>query len=334
MFLCIFPQANACRFPILSTRTYKSVCVSPGFHIGLCPHFTLGYAGVPPLQGSLSYRLLYPQGFISGFALISPWALQGCRPCRAHCRIGRVSPGFHIGLCPHSTLGFAGVPPFQGSLHAFAVFPGFHIGLRPHFTLGYAGVPPFQGSLSDWLCVPRVPYRALPSFHPGPCGGVALSGLFVGLAAFPQGFISGFASFHPGLCRSAALSGLFARFCCFPRVSYRASPSFYPGLCRSIALSGLFVVLAAFPQGFISGFALISPWAMQECRPCRALCRIGCVYPGFHIGLCSHFPLGFAGVPPFQGSLSDCLLLPQGFISGFALIPPWAMQECRPFRAK
>ena len=30
-----------------------------------------------------------------------------------------------------------------------------------------------------------------------------------------------------------------------------------------------------FPQGFISGFALISPWALQECRPCRALCRIG-----------------------------------------------------------
>ena len=29
--------------------------MSPGFHIGLCPHFTLGYAGVPPLQGSLSY---------------------------------------------------------------------------------------------------------------------------------------------------------------------------------------------------------------------------------------------------------------------------------------
>ena len=32
----------------------------------------------------------------------------------------------------------------------FAVYPGFHIGLCPHSTLGYAGVPPFQGSLSDW----------------------------------------------------------------------------------------------------------------------------------------------------------------------------------------
>ena len=27
------------------------VRVSPRFHIGLCPHFTLGYAGVSPLQG-------------------------------------------------------------------------------------------------------------------------------------------------------------------------------------------------------------------------------------------------------------------------------------------
>ena len=42
------------------------------------------------------------------------------------------------------------VPPLQGSLYVFAVFPGFHIGLCPHFTLGYAGVPPLQGSLSNW----------------------------------------------------------------------------------------------------------------------------------------------------------------------------------------
>ena len=155
---------------------------------------------------------VFPQGFISGFALIPPWALQECRPCRALCRIVCVYPGFHIGLCPH-------------------------------FTLGFAGVPPFQGSLSYWLCFPRVSYRALPSFH--------------------------------------------------------------PGLCRSAALSGLIVGLVVCPQGFISGFALISPWAMQECRPFRAHCRIGCVSLGFHIGLCPHFTLGYAGVSPFQGSLSD-----------------------------
>ena len=133
------------------------ICVYPGFHIGLCPHSTLGYAGVSPLQGSLSdwafavlcrgivfvvfiplghllawvsaaptelnsllsvftqgsisgfalispwalqecrpYRALFillsafTQGSISGFALITPWALQECRPCRALCRIGRL----------------------------------------------------------------------------------------------------------------------------------------------------------------------------------------------------------------------------------------------------
>ena len=27
------------------------ICRSPGFHFGLCPHSTLGYAGVSPLQG-------------------------------------------------------------------------------------------------------------------------------------------------------------------------------------------------------------------------------------------------------------------------------------------
>ena len=105
------------------------------------------------------------------------------------------------------------MPPRWGSFYFVCVSPGFHIGLCPHSTLGYAGVSPLQSSLSYWLC--------------------------------------------------------------FPRVSYRASPSFYPGLCRSVALAGLFVGLAAFPQGFISGFALISPWAMRGCRPYRALCRIG-----------------------------------------------------------
>ena len=88
----------------------------------------------------------------------------------------------------------------------------------------------------------------------------------------------------------------------FPRASYRALPSFHPGLCRSAALSGLIVVLLVCTQGFISGFALIPPWALQECRPFRALFILLSVYP-------------------------------QGFISGFALISPWAMRECRSFRA-
>ena len=61
----------------------------------------------------------------------------------------------------------------------FSVYPEFHIGLCPHFTLGFAGVSPFQGSLSDWLHVPRVSYRALPSFHLGLCRSAALAGLIV-----------------------------------------------------------------------------------------------------------------------------------------------------------
>ena len=36
------------------------VRVSLGFHIGLCPHFTLGYAGVSPLQG-LFVRMSNPK---------------------------------------------------------------------------------------------------------------------------------------------------------------------------------------------------------------------------------------------------------------------------------
>ena len=61
------------------------------------------------------------------------------------------------------------------------------------------------------------------------------------------------------------------------------------GKCRS--LSELILLLLVCTQGFISGFALISPWARQECRPCRALCTLLFVFT-------------------------------QGFISGFALIPP------------
>ena len=46
-------------------------------------------------------------------------------------------------------------------------------------------------------------------------------------------------------------------------------------LAVSAAPTELNPLLSVFTQGFISGFALIPPWALQECRPCRALCRIG-----------------------------------------------------------
>ena len=36
-------------------------------------------------------------------------------------------------------------------------------------------------------------------------------------------------------------------------------------------------------------------------------------------------------VPLLRSSIYFCLKCTQGFISGFALIPPWAMQECRAY---
>ena len=153
--------------------------------------------------------LLYsdPQGFISGFALIPPWAMQECRPFRALCTLFLFPQDFISGFALIPPWAMQECRPFRALCRIGCVYPGFHIGLCPHCTLGYAGVSPFQGSLSYWLCAPRVSYRALPSF--------------------------------------------------------------YLGLCRSAALSGLIVVLAVCTQGFISGFALISSWAMQECCPFR-----------------------------------------------------------------
>ena len=84
--------------PPLQGSLLAFAVVYPGFHIGLCPHFTLGYAGVSPLQGSLYPSSVFPQGFISGFALISPWAMQECRPFRAHCALLLFSQGFISGF--------------------------------------------------------------------------------------------------------------------------------------------------------------------------------------------------------------------------------------------
>ena len=45
--------------------------------------------------------------------------------------------------------------------------------------------------------------------------------------------------------------------------------------------------------------------AKVSAAPTELLILLFSVYPGFHIGLCPHFTLGFAGVPPFQGSLES-----------------------------
>ena len=47
--------------PLLVGALFCFVCVYPGFHIGLCPHFTLGFAGVPCLKAlviSLNFDVL------------------------------------------------------------------------------------------------------------------------------------------------------------------------------------------------------------------------------------------------------------------------------------
>ena len=41
-------QTCALKVPLLRSSYNFSFCVYPGFHIGLCPHSTLGYAGVSP----------------------------------------------------------------------------------------------------------------------------------------------------------------------------------------------------------------------------------------------------------------------------------------------
>ena len=45
-------QMLALLVPLLVGAQSAFVCVFPGFHFGLCPHFTLGYAGVACLRHS------------------------------------------------------------------------------------------------------------------------------------------------------------------------------------------------------------------------------------------------------------------------------------------
>ena len=207
--------------PLLRSSIRFYLCVPrvsyralPSFLPGLCRSAALsGLFVVLDVCGVVSWycvRCIYTLGV---FACVGK-----CRSYGAQSAFVCVYPGFHIGLCPYSTLGFAGVSPLQGSLSywAFAVLcrgivfvvfiPLGH--LFAWLSAALAGLFSFF-----YLRVPRVPYRALPLFH-------------------------------PGLCRSVALTGLFSFFYLrLPRVSYQALPSFHPGLCRSAALSGLIVGL-------------------------------------------------------------------------------------------
>ena len=98
---------------------------------------------IEPRRGGTSCASIGFGRYVVLYLSVGAFACLGkCRSYGAQSAFICVPPGFHIGLCPHFTLGFAGVPPFQGSLHAFSVSPGFHIGLCPHFTLGFAGDRP------------------------------------------------------------------------------------------------------------------------------------------------------------------------------------------------
>ena len=105
---------------------------------------------VPLLRSSICFCPCLPRVSYRASPLFHPGLCRSVAPLGLIVPFFCVFPGFHIGLCPYFTLGYAVVSPRWGSLHAFAVFPGFHIGLCPHSTLGYAGVPPLQGSLPYW----------------------------------------------------------------------------------------------------------------------------------------------------------------------------------------
>ena len=67
-------KTNVCAgVPLLRSLILLFVRVYPGFHFGLCPHSTLGYAGVSCLKA----LVIIPN--FDAVALITPWALQGCR---------------------------------------------------------------------------------------------------------------------------------------------------------------------------------------------------------------------------------------------------------------
>ena len=47
----VLPRTNTCAESAVPEGAQPTfVWVYPGFHIGLCPHFTLGFAGVPCLK--------------------------------------------------------------------------------------------------------------------------------------------------------------------------------------------------------------------------------------------------------------------------------------------
>ena len=191
-----------------------------------------------------------------GFALISPWAMQECRPCRAlsvsDTKPQSISMHQHIRAneCPTTAIQSDNNP----SHHRPSANP---FGFIHYMEMG----EPFRAIL---LQSPG--WRECQRYEQNP----------------------GYTWTKNKSSAGAALSArAFGLYCCGSWLCIRwesAAPVGGSIKCMSMPNPGL------------------APWAMQECRPCRA-------YITFRF------------------------VCPQGFILGFALISPWAMQEYRPYRA-
>ena len=215
---------------------------------------------------ALCTLLLFSQGFISGFALILPWALQEYRPFRALCRIGCVSPGFHIGLRLISPWAMQECRPFRARCR---------IGCLRCCVVVLCSLNVF-GCVNGLLCL--VVY--LFDFDCIVCGigGIDLCGRAMSPngAILPQSpgrkpWVNHCNTFiEPLQGRHFLTQGCVWSLCCIYSLGHWLAKV-------SAAPTELNLLLSVFPQGFISGFALILPWALRGCRPCRALCRIGCL---------------------------------------------------------
>ena len=112
-FTCPFWDRRAvsfcCCYRRAPTGRYSSIAqgVSPGLIIGT--HL------LSPFRGGTSARVL---GVVVALYCIYPLG--------------------HLRACVSAA-------PTELFILLFDIYPGFHIGLLPHFTLGYAGVPPLQG---------------------------------------------------------------------------------------------------------------------------------------------------------------------------------------------
>ena len=81
----------------------------------MSPGLIIGTHLLSPFRGGTSARVL---GVVVVLYCIYPLGhLRACvsaAPTELFILLFTVYPGFHFGLCPHYTLGFAGVSPLQG----------------------------------------------------------------------------------------------------------------------------------------------------------------------------------------------------------------------------